>query len=104
MLDGLRGFEQLFSPPDRLVLVDPKSNERGVDGDGGGGVQITVVGGPAERGTQVGQLDVEPGVGLALSRAVPQGEYFGFPAREVTGVGGPDLISLTAGDELVVGE
>ncbi len=38
MLDGLRGFKEFLGPPDRLLLVDPESEECGIDGDGGGGV------------------------------------------------------------------
>ena len=42
-----------------------------------------MVGGPPKRGAQIGQLDGEPVVGLALSGAVPQGQDVGFASGEV---------------------
>jgi hypothetical protein len=59
---------------------------------------------PPKRGAQVGQLDGEPVVGLALARAVPQVHDAGFPSGEVVRVGGPNLGCFAARDELLLGE
>ena len=104
MVDGAGGFDQLFGPGYRLIIVDQNAEERRVGGDGGGDVEVVVVGGPPERGAQIGQLGGEPGVGLALSGAVPQGQDVGFAPGEVAGMGGPDLGGLAARDELLLGE
>ncbi len=79
-------------------------SERRIGGDGGGDIQIAVVGGPAKRGAQIGQLDSEPVVGLTLAGAVPQGQDVGFASGEVARVGGPNLGCFAAGDELFLGE
>ena len=63
-----------------------------------------MVGGPPERGAQVGQLGAEPVVGLSLTGAVPQGHDVGFAPGEVAGMGGPRLGGLAACDELFLGE
>ena len=63
-----------------------------------------MVGGPPERGAQVGQFGGEPRVRLPLSGAVPQGQDVGFAPGEVAGMGGPDLGRRPAGDELLLGE
>ena len=91
MVDRAGGFDQLFRPGDRLMLVDQIAEQRRVGGDGGGDIQIAVVGGPPEGGSQVGQLDGEPPVGVSLSGAVPKGHDVGFPSGEVPRVGGPNL-------------
>ena len=72
----------------------------------GGHVEVALVGGPAERGAQVGELGGEPVVGLALAGAVPQGHDVGFTTGEVPGMGGPNLFRFrrTGGDELFFGE
>jgi hypothetical protein len=64
---------QLLGPRDGFVLFQVTTEERRVDGDGGGAVEITMVGGPPERSAQVGQLGGEPIVSLTLAGAVPQG-------------------------------
>ena len=104
MVDGAGGLDELFGPRDRLVIFDHKAEERRVGGDGGGDVEIAVVGGPPERGAQIGQFGGEPVVGLPLSGAVPQGQDVGFAPGEVAGMRGPDLGGLAAGDELFLGE
>ena len=67
MVDGAGGLDQFFGPGDRLVILDLKTEGPGVGGDGGGHVEVAMVGGPPKRGARIGQLDGEPGVGLALS-------------------------------------
>ena len=91
MVDGAGGFDEFFGPGYRLVVFDPEAEEPRVGGDGGGHVEVAVVGGPPERGAQIGQLGGEPVVGLALAGAVPQGQDVGFAPGEVAGMGGPDL-------------
>ena len=71
MVDGPGGLDQLFCPGYRFRIVEQNAEERRVDGDGGGGVEVVVVGGPAERGAQIGQFDGEPGIGLALVGGCP---------------------------------
>ena len=93
VVDGAGGFDEFFGPGDRLIVFDPEAEEPRVGGDGGGGVEVAVVGGPPERGAQVGQLDGEPVVGLPLSGAVPQGQDVGFTPGEVAGMRGPDLVA-----------
>ena len=104
MVDGAGGFDQLFGPGYRLVVLDQKAEKRRIGGDGGGDVEVTVVGGPPERGAQIGQFGGEPVVGLALAGAVPQGQDVGFTPGEVAGMGGADLGGLAACDELFLGE
>ena len=104
MVDGAGGLDQLFGPGYRLVVFDQIAEQRRVGGDGGGDVEVAVVGGPPKRGAQVGQLDGEPVVGLTLAGAVPQGQDVGFAPGEVAGMRGPDLGRLAAGDELFLGE
>ena len=104
MVDRAGGLDQLFSPGYRLKGLDPQAEEPHIGGDGGGDIQIAVVGGPAKRDAQIGQLDREPVVGLTLAGAVPQGHDVGFASGEVPRVGGPNLGRLTAGDELFLGE
>src|ERR1700694_2477382 len=53
MVDGLRGFDELLSPGDGFVMFNQITEERRGDGDGGRGVQVTVVGDPPKRGAQV---------------------------------------------------
>ena len=82
MVDGAGGLDELLGPGYRLIIVDQHAEERRVRGDGGGGVQVALVGGPPKRGAQIGQLDSEPVVGLPLAGAVPQGQDVGFrPAK-----------------------
>ncbi len=104
MIDGAGGLDEFFGPGYRLIILDQKAEERRVGGDGGGDVEVAVVGGPPERGAQVGQLGGEPRVGLALSGAVPQRHDVGFAPGEVASMGGPDLGGLAARDELLLGE
>ena len=63
-----------------------------------------MVGGPPERGAQIGQFGGEPVVGLPLPGAVPQRHDVGFTPGEVASMGGADLGGLAAGDELLLGE
>ena len=104
VVDGAGGFDQLFSPGDRLKGLDRKAEPPHIGGDGGGDIQIALVGGPPKRGAQIGQLDGEPVVGLPLAGAVPQGHDVGFASGEVARVGGPNLGCFAAGDELFLGE
>ncbi len=104
VVDRAGGLDQLFSPGYRLIIFDPYAEQPRIAGDGGGDIQIAVVGGPAERGAQIGQLDGEPVVGRTLAGAVPQGQDVGFAPGEVARVGGPNLGCFTAGDELLLGE
>ena len=60
MVDGAGGLDQLFGPGYRLVIFDQRAEEPRVGGDGGGHVEVAVVGGPPERGAQIGQLGGEP--------------------------------------------
>ena len=83
VVDGVCGFDEFLGPSTGLVLFDPGAKERRVDGDCGGGVEVAVVGGPAECGAQIRQFGGEPGVGLALSGAVPQGQDVVFESGEV---------------------
>ena len=104
MIDGAGGFDQLFSPGYRLIGLDPYAEQPHIGGDGGGDIQIALVGGPPKRGAQIGQLEGEPVVGLPLAGAVPQGQDVGFTPGEVAGVCGPDLVGVAAGHELFLGE
>ena len=67
-------------------------------------IEVAVVGSPPKRRAQVGQLDGEPGVGLTLAGAVPQGEDVGFAPGEVAGMRGTHLSGLAMGGELLLGE
>ena len=91
MVDGAGGLDELFGPGYRLVVLDQIAEQRRVGGDGGGDVEVAVVGGPPKRGAQIGQFGGEPVVGLALSGAVPQRHDVGFTPGEVASMGGPDL-------------
>ena len=81
VVDCSRGFDELFGPGDRLIIFGPNAEEPRVGGDGGGDIQVVVIGGPPERGAQIGQLGGEPGVRLTLSRAVPQGQDVSLAAK-----------------------
>ena len=104
MIDGAGGLDEFFGPGYRLIIFDHQAEEPRIAGDGGGDVEIAVVGSPPERGAQVGQFGGEPVVGLALAGAVPQGHDVGFTLGEVASMGGPDLGGLAARDELLLGE
>src|SRR6185437_14671548 len=104
MVDGAGGLDELLGPGDRLIVFDQKAEDPRVGGDGGGGVEVAVVGGPAKRGAQIGQLETEPVVGLALAGAVPQGQDGGFAPAEVAGMRRARLGGRTARDELLLGE
>ena len=71
MADRQGGLDQLFNPGYRLIVLDPHSKPSHIGGDCGRDIQITLVGGPAKRGAQIGQLDRDPVVGLSLAGAVP---------------------------------
>src|SRR4051794_32460194 len=64
----------------------------------------TVVGGPPEAGTQVGQFDCKPVVRLALSRSVPECEDVCFQPGEIAGMRSACLRRVAAGGELLLGE
>ena len=104
VVDGAGGLDQLFGPGDRLKGLDPSAEQPRIGGDGGGDIQIALVGGPPKRGAQIGQLDREPVVGLTLAGAVPQGQDVGFASGEVARVRGANLGCFAAGDELFLGE
>ena len=74
MFHGPRRLDELLGPRDGLELFDPITEEFRVYGDGGRGVEVTVVGGPPEGGAQVGQLDGEPGIGLDVAGDCPTGQ------------------------------
>ena len=86
MLKGPRGFDDLLGPRQRLVLFDQSADKCPICRDRRRGVDVVVVGGPAECGTQIGQLEPEPAIGLALSRTVPQGKNVSLPPCEVAGM------------------
>src|ERR1700744_2585017 len=104
MIGGTRGLNELLGPRYRLVIMPPKAKPCRPCRDGGGDVEVTVVGGPPKRGPQVGQLNAEPVVGLPLVGTVPPRQDAGFASGKVPRVGGPDLGRLAAGDELFLGE
>ena len=104
MVNGANRLYQLFGPGCGFVVPEKGAEKRSTCRDGSSGVEIAVVGGPPKGGAQVGQLDREPVVRLALARAVPQRQDVGFPSGEVTRVGGPDLGCFAGGDELFLGE
>ena len=104
MIGGTGGLDELLGPRYRLVIVHPKAKPCRPCRDGGGDVEVTLVGGPPKRGPQVGQLNGEPVVGLPLAGAVPQGHDVGFTPGEVASMGGPDLSCIIAGDKLLLGE
>ncbi len=104
MVDRTGGLDQLFSPGYRLKGLDPQAEEPRIGGDGGGGVEVALVGGPAKRGAQIGQLDSEPVVGRTLAGAVPQGHDVGFPPSEVAGMRCAGFGRRPAGGELFLGE
>ena len=93
MVDGAGGLDELFGPGYRLVILDQIAEQPRVGGDGGGDIQVAVVGGPPERGPQIGQFGSEPVIRLALPGAVPQRQDVGFPPGEVAGMGGADLVA-----------
>src|ERR1700756_4493145 len=104
MVDSAGGLDELLGPGYRLIIADHLAEKHRVSGDGGGGVEVAVVGGPPECGAQIGQLESEPVVGLTLAGAVPQGQDVGFASGEVPRVCGPNLGGFATGDELVLGE
>ena len=67
MVGDAGGFDQLFSPGYRLKGLDPNAEKPRKAGEGGGDIQIAVVGSPAECGAQVGQS--------ALIRSLLNGEH-----------------------------
>jgi len=104
MVDGAGRLDHLFCPACWLIVFDAKAKDPCVRGDGGGHIEVAPVGGPPERGAQIGELDREPVVDLPLAGAVPQGQDVGFPSGEVARVGGPNLGCFAAGDQLFLGE
>ena len=90
VVDCTRGFDELFGPGDRLIIFDPNAEEPRVGGDGGGDVEVVVVGGPPERGAQIGQLGGEPGVRLTLSAGCPTGPGCQLRARRSGGHARPE--------------
>ena len=104
MVDGAGGLDQLFGPGYGFVVLEKRAEKRCIRRDGGGRVQVAMIGSPPKCRAQIGQLDREPVVRLALARAVPQVHDVGFPSGEVARVGGPNLGCFAAGDELFLGE
>src|SRR6202040_3622245 len=43
-VSGTGGLDELFGPGDRLVVLDPKAEERRASRDGGGNVEIALFG------------------------------------------------------------
>jgi hypothetical protein len=82
VFDGFRGFDEFLGPCDGFVLLNQTSHKC-VYGDGRRSVEVAMVGGPSKRGAQVGQFGGEPHIGLALPRAVPEGEHIGLHVGEV---------------------
>ena len=95
MVDGAGGSDEFFGPGDRLVILDQITEPSRICGDGGGVIEVAVVGSPPERGAQVGQLDGEPGVSLALSGAIPQRQYIGLALPEVASMGVAGLLQAS---------
>ena len=60
MVYGPGGLNELFGPRYRLEILDTRAEVRRVCRDGGGHVEIALVGGPPKGGTQVGELNGEP--------------------------------------------
>ena len=48
MVDRAGGLDQLFSPGDRLIVLDAIAEDPHVGGEGGSDIEVGVVGGPAE--------------------------------------------------------
>lgn len=71
MVRLFRDRDEFFAPAGRFRGQAEEAEVRRSDGDRGGGVEVTVVGGPPERRPQVGELSVEPAVGIAFVRADP---------------------------------
>src|ERR1700756_1075450 len=104
MVDVAEGFYQLFGPGYRFAILETAAKPSCISGDRGARVQVAMIGRPPKGGTQIGQLDREPEVRLALARAVPKVHDVGFPFGEVARVGGPNLGCFAAGDELFLGK
>ena len=107
IVDGFDRVDALTArhpPGGGLIIFEPQAKERRVGGDGGGGVEVGVVGGPPKRGAQIGELGGEPGVRLPLSRAVPQGHDFVFAPGEVAGMRGPHLVASPLATSCPLGE
>ena len=108
MVDGAGGLDQLFGPGYRLVVLDQKAEQPRVGGDGGGDIEVALVGGPPKRGAQIGQLGGEPVVGLPLPGAVPQRQDVGFTPGEVaswavrTSVASPRATSCSSANWRIV--
>ena len=66
--------------------------------------EVALVGGPAEPGPQVGELDVHPVERDALAGPVPDVPVGDGLLGEVGGVTIPDLVDRAGGGELVLGE
>jgi len=88
--------------PARTVRLACK--ECRVNGDRRSGVEVVVVGGPAECDAQICELVGEPTVGVALPRTIPQCEHIGLSPGEVVGVRGARVGRLAGVYELFFGE
>ena len=102
--DRTRRRDQFLGPDDGLELFEPKPEKGCEERDGRGGVEVVVVGSPAKCGTQVSQLDGEPGLGLALTRTVPAGKDIGLASGEVVCVRGAQIVGFTSVYHLLFGE
>ena len=71
VVDGAGRLDELFGPRDGFVILSLKADPYRVRGDGGGDIQVAMVGSPPECGAQIGQFDDEPVVRLTLSGTVP---------------------------------
>ena len=67
-------------------------------------IEVGVVGGPAEPGAQVGELDIDPIDRGALAGPVPHVPVGDGLLGEVAGVTIPDLVDRAGGGQLLLGE
>jgi hypothetical protein len=104
MVDGGGRLDEFFGLGEWFEILDREAEESRVHCDGRSGIEVVVVGGAPKRGSQIGELEGEPVVGLPLAGAIPQGEDGSATPPEVEGVGSSRLVCLTPCDELLVRE
>src|SRR3954454_11741904 len=104
MVDGAGGLDQLFGPGNWLIALDAKAEQPRIYSNGGSHIEVTVVGGPAEAGPQIGELGIKRVIGLSLSGAVPEGQHICFATGKVAGMRVTHCGCITTGSELVLGE
>ncbi len=81
MADGASPLDELLGPGDWLEVLYQNTEQAGLRHDGGGAIQVILVGGPAKCHAQVGQFDSEPVVCLPLAGAIPQLHAFRLRVR-----------------------